>query len=161
MSGQRVILRDARSRAVVRSLLQSAPPCAHVEFSPAVVLDGPQSLSVAMRLLDLAPEKAVVAVSPPKRTIPQNARLWAMISDVSRAKPEGRRHTPEVWKALFMHACGHEVQFEQGLDDMGSPFPVGFRSSRLNKKQMADLITFIRAYGDRHGVVWTEPEEAA
>ena len=86
-----------------------------------------------------------------------NAKMWAMLSDVSRAKPEGRTHTPEVWKALFMSACGHAVQFEQGLD--GTPFPVGFRSSRLSKAQMIDLIEFIYAYGSQHGVVWTEPME--
>jgi hypothetical protein len=61
-----------------------------------------------------------------------------MISDVSRAKPEGRTHTPEIWKCLFMQSCGHKVRFEIGLD--GEPFPVGFHSSRLSKSQFADLI---------------------
>ena len=82
--------------------------------------------------------------------------MWAMLSDISAAKPEGRKHTPEVWKCLFMSACGHAVQFEIGLDD--KPFPVGFRTSRLSKHQMADLITFIAEYGDRHGVKWSDME---
>lgn len=64
-----------------------------------------------------------------------------------------RKHTPEVWKALFMSACGHQVQFAQGLD--GSPFPTGFRSSRLTKAQMCELMEFIVAYGNEHGVVWS------
>tara|TARA_R100001086_G_scaffold180400_7_gene100212 strand:- start:5037 stop:5426 length:390 start_codon:yes stop_codon:yes gene_type:complete len=93
------------------------------------------------------------------RSLDQNAKMWAMLSDVSIAKPEGRRHTPEDWKAIFMNACNWEVQFIEGLD--GRPFPSGFRSSRLNKSQMADLITFISAYGDEHGVVWTDPKERA
>jgi len=82
-----------------------------------------------------------------------------MLSDLSRAKPEGRLHTPEVWKQLVMHACGHAVQFEIGLN--GQPFPTGFRSSRLSKAQMGDLIEWIYAYGAEHGVVWTEPEKLA
>ena len=77
-------------------------------------------------------------------------RMWALLSDIARAKPEGRRHTAEIWKCLFMAACGHAVQFEQGLD--GAPFPIGFRTSRLTKEQMSDLIEFIHAYAAKHGV---------
>ena len=77
-----------------------------------------------------------------------------MLSDVSRSKPEGRAHTPEVWKALFMNACGHAVQFETGLS--GQPFPVGFRSSNLTKREMIDLIDFIGSYGSAHGVRWSD-----
>jgi hypothetical protein len=53
-----------------------------------------------------------------------------------------------------MAACGHEVQFEHGLDD--KPFPIGFRSSRLTKGQMGDLIEFIYAYGSKHNIKWSE-----
>lgn len=79
-----------------------------------------------------------------------------MLSDISRAKPEGRHWTPETWKCAFMHVLGHQVRFCEGLDGSG-PFPMGFRSSRLTVRQMADLITVIGEYGDRHGVVWTDP----
>jgi hypothetical protein len=82
--------------------------------------------------------------------------MWAMLSDISRAKPEGRRMTPDLWKAVFMQACGHEVQFLQGLD--GQPFPAGFRSSRLSVAQMAELISFIQAKGDEWGVRWSDTE---
>lgn len=124
-------------------------------MTQTVILRGPEQRALAKRLIDLAPVDGIVKISDAKRTQEQNDKMWAMISDVSRAKPEGRRHTPEVWKALFMHACGHAVQFEQGLD--GQPFPVGFRSSRLSKSQMSDLIEFIYSYGAQHGVVWSEP----
>lgn len=114
----------------------------------------------AHRIIDAAPVGSVVSVKPPRRTIPQNDKMHAMLSDVSVSMPEGRRHTPDDWKALFMNACGWEVQFLEGLD--GRPFPSGFRSSHMTKAQMADLITFIQAYGDEHGVRWTdEAQEAA
>jgi hypothetical protein len=87
----------------------------------------------------------------------QNRKMWAMIRDISQAQPEGRKLTPDEWKAVFMQACGWEVQFLEGLD--GRPFPAGFRSSRMTVKQMADLITFIGAYGDHHGVLWKEARE--
>ena len=92
-----------------------------------------------------------------KRSDEQNRKMWAMIRDVSNARPDGRTLTPDEWKAVFMQACGWEVQFLEGLD--GRPFPAGFRSSRMTVKQMADLITFIQAYGDQHGVLWREARE--
>ena len=120
-----------------------------------VILASVSQRGLAHKLIDSAPVGAVVNVREATRNREQNARMWAMLSDVSRAKPDGRTHTPEVWKALFMHALGHETRFEMGLS--GEPFPIGFRSSRLTVRQMADLITFIAEYGDRHGIQWSEP----
>lgn len=110
----------------------------------------------AKLLIDRAPNGYVASVEEPRRTGDQNDKMWAMLSDISVAQPEGRKHTPDLWKAVFMQACGWDVQFIEGLD--GHPFPVGFRSSRMTKSQMSDLITFILEYGDRHGVRWTDPE---
>lgn len=121
-----------------------------------IILRGESQRSFAKDLIDKAPKNAVVNIREGKRTTEQNDKMWAMISDVSRAKPDGRMATPETWKALFMHACGHEVQFVLGLNE--EPFPVGFRSSRLSVGQMADLITFIYQFGDEHEVRWTEPK---
>lgn len=123
-------------------------------MSQTVILRGDSQRMLAKALIDKAPVDAVVTVKEATRNLDQNARLWAMLSDISRAKPEGRRHTPELWKAIFMSACGHEVQFLNGLD--GLPFPAGFRSSRLTVRQMADLISFVAAYGDQQGVKWSE-----
>jgi len=120
-----------------------------------IILRGKAQRDMAKRLIDMAPDDAVVNVKEATRNADQNARLWAMLSDVSRAKPEGRMMGPELWKAVFMQACGHEVQFLNGLD--GLPFPAGFRSSRLSVRQMADLITFVSAYGDSNAVRWSEP----
>lgn len=120
-----------------------------------VVLRSKAQLQLAHRLVDAAPVDAVLNIKEATRNADQNARMWAMLSDVSRAKPEGRMHTPDVWKALFMHALGYESRFLTGLN--GEPFPAGFRSSRLSVRDMADLITFIAEYGDRHGVRWSEP----
>lgn len=124
-----------------------------------IVLHGDRQRAMARRLIDLAPQGAVLNIRGATRTIDQNSRLWAMLSDVSRAKPDGRTHTPDMWKSLFMAACGHEVQFLMGLD--GNPFPVGFRSSRLTKQQMSELIEFILSYGAEHGVQFLDQRERA
>jgi hypothetical protein len=105
-----------------------------------------------------APDNWVVMIKEPKRSTAQNARLWASLSDIANARPEGRQWTPETWKSAFLHSLGHQVRFAEGLDNSG-PFPMGFSSSALSVKQMADLITVIQEYGDRHGVQWKEIEK--
>ena len=122
-------------------------------MAQTVILSTPNARKAAKALIDAAPVDGVVKISGPVRNADQNAALWAMLSDVSRAQPEGRKHTPETWKALFMHALGHETRFEMGLN--GEPFPVGFRSSRLTVQQMSDLLEFIAEYGARHSVHWS------
>lgn len=109
----------------------------------------------AARALQEVPDGYVVTIAEPTRNTAQNSKLWAMLSDVANAKPEGRNWTPETWKCAFMHALGHQVRFAEGLDGSG-PFPLGFHSSRLSVREMADLITCIDEYGTRHGVEWKE-----
>lgn len=128
-------------------------------MAQTIHIRGQSQRDLAKRLIDAAPVDAIVTVKEATRNDDQNALMWVLLSDISRAKPDGRRHTPEMWKALMMKACGHHVQFLEGLD--GEPFPVGFRSSRLTVRQMADLITFILAYGDEKQVAWSEQRVAA
>ena len=125
-------------------------------MAQTIILRGGDQRRLACDMVWKAPPDAVVTIKEATRNLDQNAKLWAMLSDVSRAKPEGRSWVPETWKAAFMHSLGHQVQFCEGLDGSG-PFPLGFRSSRLSKRQFADLITVVYEYGDRHGVQWSEP----
>jgi NinB protein len=127
-------------------------------MAQTVILDCNYRRDLAKRLVDMAPPGAVLTIAPPKRSIDQNSRFWAMLSDVSRAMPGGRRHTPEVWKCLFMHAMGHSSRFEMGLNN--EPFPMGFSSSQLNKNQMGDLMTFMEAWGAEQGVQFREVADA-
>jgi hypothetical protein len=125
-------------------------------MTQTVILHAASQRSFAKTLIDRAPVGAVLTIREAKRSNDQNAKMWCLLSDISRAKPEGRHWVPETWKAAFMHCLGHQIQFCEGLDGSG-PFPLGFRSSRLSVSQMADLISCIAEYGDRHGVRWTDP----
>ena len=122
-------------------------------MAQTIILDSRYRRDQAHRLVDAAPVGAVLTIAPPKRSTDQNARFWAMLSDISRAKPDGRMHTPETWKALFLHAMGHASRFEMGLN--GEPFPVGFRSSQLSKAQMSDLMEFMSAWAAEKGIVFS------
>jgi hypothetical protein len=126
-----------------------------------VILVGPSQRSHAKALIDRAPAYAVVTIKERTRTDEQNALFWSMLEDIRKARPMGIVETKDGWKALVMHAAGHEIEFMQGLD--GRPFPTGFRSSKLTVAQMRELIEWMYAFGAEHGVVWSEPkkEEAA
>lgn len=124
-----------------------------------IILHGLSSRQKAENLVNAAPSGSVMTIKPPTRTNEQNALMWVLLSELSRAKPEGRSLTPDVWKAIMMHACGHAVQFENGIN--GQPFPLGFRSSRLSKDQMSELIECIYEYGARCGVEFSEQRKAA
>lgn len=103
------------------------------------------------RVIDCAPRGSVVNIKPPRRTVDQNALLWSLLSELSRAKPQGRVLPPETWKALFMHEAGFTCTFEPSLDGRGV-VPLGFKSSRLNKAEFSDLIEAINAYAAEHSI---------
>lgn len=118
---------------------------------------GPRQRAYAKELVDTAPDNSVVVLRPKSRTKDQNAKMWAMLADVAKARCEDRDWPPETWKEGFMYYLGQQVRFEPGLDG-GAPFPVGARSSKMTVSQMSDLITCIQEYGDRHGVTWRQTE---
>jgi hypothetical protein len=107
-----------------------------------------------------APQRTRVEFKGPRRTLPQNDRMWAMLTDVATQKEHcGRKYSTDQWKALFMHACGREVQFLPALDGQGF-IPWGQSSSDLSVEEMTTLIEFMFAWGAEHGVTFHEPERA-
>ncbi len=106
-----------------------------------------------------APWGTRVEFKATKRTMPQNDRMWAMLTDIAQQKEHaGRRYTPDQWKVLFMHAVGREVQFIPSLDS-STFIPWGQSSSDLSVGEMTDLIEFMFSWGAEHGVVFHEPKQ--
>lgn len=126
-----------------------------------LVIDSPVQRQKASNWVAQAPVGTRVEFKRPKRTLPQNDRMWAMLTDIAQQKEHcGRRYAPDQWKVIFMAACGREVQFIPSLD--GSTFiPWGQSSSDLSKEEMTELIDFIFAWGAENGVIWSEPQEQA
>jgi hypothetical protein len=121
-----------------------------------LILANDQVRRRAHQLIERAPDRAVVNIRAANRSSDQNAKMWAMLSDIARAKPGGRVLSTENWKALFMSAAGFQCTFEPSIDGKGV-VPLGFKSSRLNKAEFSDLIECIYAFGAEHGVEWTDP----
>lgn len=118
---------------------------------PTFILRSDASRDFACSVILRAPAGSVVEVSPPRRTLDQNAKLHAMITDVMKAKPEGRSYPLPVWKGMFMASAGHKVRFEPALDGNGI-VPLGFQTSRLSKAECAELIECVGAYAAEHGI---------
>lgn len=101
-----------------------------------------------------APPGTRVEFKAPKRSLPQNDRMWAMLTDIATQKEHaGRKYTPDQWKVLFMHACGREVQFIPALDN-STFIPWGQSSSDLSKEEMTSLIEFMFAWGAENSVTF-------
>lgn len=126
-------------------------------MTQTIRLSSPYQKSIAKRLIDAAPLDYIAEVKAPTRSLEQNAKLHAMLSDIARAKPLGRSHSPEVWKCVAMDACGMKPKWVPGLDGE-SIVNTGYRSSRLTKAQMSELIEFLYSFGAENGVEWSEPK---
>jgi len=126
----------------------------------ALVLVSDAIRDLAVKWVRGVPPGTRIEFKAPRRTLDQNAMLWACLTDVAdQARHMGRAYPAETWKALFMHALGREVQFLPTLDGQ-SVFPLGFKSSDLSKAEMSDLIEFILSWGAEHGVTFHAKEQS-
>jgi hypothetical protein len=108
-----------------------------------------------------APADTRVEFKAPKRTLDQNSKLWASLSDVaSQLLWHGERLKTEEWKWLFLDALKRETHTVPSLDGKGV-VNIGRSSSDLSKSEMSDLIEIIHQFGANHSVVFHDPESQA
>ena len=127
-----------------------------------LVLSSPAIRAKALHWLTLARDGSRITFQSPRRTLPQNDRMWAMLTDFATQVEhiDGRKYPPEDWKAIFLHALGRETRFLPSMD--GRHFiPIGQSSSDLSVEEMTDLIELIFAEGAARGVVFHEPPNPA
>lgn len=114
----------------------------------------------AIHWIKIAPEKTRVEFKKPRRTLDQNAKMWAMLGDVSKQHLwHGVRLTDNSWKLLFLDALGQELQLVPNLAGDGF-VGIGRSSSDLSVAEASDMIELMYAWGadPAHAVVWSEPE---
>jgi hypothetical protein len=115
----------------------------------------------AMQIVTAAPAGSRVEVKGPRRSLPQNDRMWAMLTDISRQLPwHGKKLTPDCWKLLFLDALKREVQPVPNIDGTGF-VNINTSSSDLTKEEMTGMIDLMFEFGGRHGVVFHDKAEAA
>ena len=116
-----------------------------------IILHGYHARQQAHRLIECAPQGAILNIREARRTLDQNALMHALLSQISQAKPDGRVLDTDTWKALFMNAAGFTCTFEPTLDGSGV-IPLGFKSSRLSKAEFSDLIEAIHSFAAERGI---------
>lgn len=111
--------------------------------------------------IDLAKPKKV-AISDEDRSTEQNAKLHAMLTDISgQVEHAGRKWNVLIWKRLLTAAWlreeGEAPQLIPAVD--GNGFDVIYeRTSKLGVKKCASLIDWVQAFGDEHRVRWTQKD---
>lgn len=128
---------------------------------PPIRLIDRQRRDYAHRMVNEAPDGWIVTISAPTRTLDQNAKLWPMLTDLSRQVPwqvngVEQMLIPEDWKDIATAALTKEQRVAAGMD--GGFVFLGRRTSTMSKRTFADLIEVIYAFGAAHGVVWSEPD---
>lgn len=109
----------------------------------------------AVRWCQKAPAGSRIEFRGPQRTLPQNAKMWALLSEVAEQLPwHGIKLSPDDYKLLFLDALSREVRMVPNLEGNGL-VSLGRSSSELSVAEMADLITLIEAFGANHGVVFS------
>lgn len=105
-----------------------------------------------------APEGWWVLIKPPTRSLDQNARMWAMLTDVSeQVEWYGKHLTPTVWKVIFSAALKKQ-EVVPGLD--GNFVAIGESTSQMSVQEMNDLMTLMEMFGAQRDVHFREPEYA-
>lgn len=96
----------------------------------------------------------------PKRSIPQNDRMWAMLTDISeQVKWHGVRLAPKDWKLIFMDALNREMRIVPNLDGTGF-VNIGNSTSNLTKSEHSDLTMLMEKFAAERGVELGGPEDA-
>ena len=113
-----------------------------------------ESRATAKVMIDRAPDGCEVLIKPATRTLEQNAKLWAMLGEIAaQVVWHGRKLSSDEWKIVFSAALKKQDVIP-GID--GGFVAMGQSTSRMTKREMADLITLIEAFGIEHGVQFSE-----
>lgn len=117
-----------------------------------IILNRQRDREKAVSWIRQAPFGTRVDFKHSRRTIPQNDRMWAMLTDLSKQVTwHGVRLTPQDWKLMMLSALKKELRIVPNLDGDGF-VNLGQSSSDLSKTEMAELIELIAHFGATRGV---------
>lgn len=97
----------------------------------------------------------VVSIQEMTRTLEQNARMWATLTDISEQVVwHGLKLTPEEWKHVFTATLKGQKTVPN-LDSTG--FIILGQSTRtMSKKELSNLLELAYAFGAERDVKWSE-----
>ena len=112
-----------------------------------------------------APAGTRVEFRKARRSTDQNAKMWAMLTDVAIQVPwHGVKLTPDDYKLIFLDALrrelGESMRIVPNIEGTGF-VNLGTSSSDLSKDEMSMLIELIHKFGANHGVAFHDDESRA
>lgn len=113
----------------------------------------------------MAGHRLTLEIKPETRSGPQNARLHAMLTELSkRAEWHGQKLPMETWKRLCTAAWMREErqspQLVPALDGNGVDI-IYERTSKLSKAEMGRLMEWVEALAAEQGInlgQWVDPD---
>lgn len=99
----------------------------------------------------------------PSRTVDQNAKMWAMLTDIAKqvdwfVDGKMQKLSADEWKDILTAGLKKHQRIAQGVD--GGFVILGVRTSRMRVADMIELIEFIQYFGTEKGVVWSKEDMA-
>lgn len=126
-----------------------------------LILSGADVKAKARAWIDKAPWNTRVEFKAPKRSLPQNDRFWASLTDLAdQLSWHGQKLSATDWKHLILASLKQEMRLVPNLDNNGF-VNLGRSSSDLTKEEMTCALEIIYAFGAQHGVVFQRETEDA
>ena len=111
-----------------------------------------------LKAMLMAGHRMVVEIKPETRSLEQNARLWAMLTEISeQVNWYGNKLTPEEWKDVFSAAMKRS-KVVPGLD--GGFVVCGQSTSKMTRAEMSEMQSLMEAFGVERGVRFSAMEAA-
>src|SRR5678816_2006336 len=94
----------------------------------------------------------VTFATPDKRTLAQNAMMWASLTDIAeQVRWHGQHLTPDDWKLLFLADMDRGARMVPALDGRGF-VNLNTSSSALRVREFAALLDAINTFAAENGV---------
>lgn len=129
-------------------------------------LTGNLARQAACRYINDAPDGYIFRLTPETRTLDQNAKLHAMLTDISKqAKYLGAKRDVEFWKGLFVSgwqiATGEKPEIVPGLE--GEFINIRESTTTIGIRRMASLIEYVQAWAAMNEIQMSDaaPERRA
>lgn len=103
----------------------------------------------------LVPDGTVIEFKSEKRSLDQNAKMWACLAEISEQVDwYGEKLSSEDWKNVFTAAL-RQSRVVPGIDGI-SKVPLGLYTSNLSKLEFGDLLEIINAFAAERGIILQE-----
>lgn len=121
-----------------------------------LVLDTKAIREKAIHWIKNVPDGSRVEFKAPKRSLDQNAKMWACLTDVSAQVPwHGLKLSSDDWRLIFLDGLRRENRIVPNINGNGF-VNLSRSSSDLSKDEFSDLIELISAFGAEKGVKFSD-----